>query len=113
MEITLSVKSEISTPKRNLISQRLENSPSTEGHWNWTEGVRDENFSSPISVHSSPETPQDYLKRGRPRADSINNLIIEGTSSPSSIRCKICSRVFPREKSLQAHLRTHTGKYHN
>ena len=50
------------------------------------------------------------LKRGRPRAEVINHLIIEGSSSRSSIRCDICQRVFPREKSLQAHKRIHTGE---
>ena len=40
-------------------------------------------------------------KRGRPRADVINHLILEGSSSPSEIKCKTCYRVFPREKSLQ------------
>lgn len=49
-------------------------------------------------------------KRGRPRAEIINHLIIEGSSSHSSIRCEICNRVFPREKSLQAHKRIHTGE---
>jgi len=52
----------------------------------------------------------DSGKRGRPRADVINSLIMEGSQSGSNIKCKICSRVFPREKSLQAHLRTHTGE---
>ena len=50
------------------------------------------------------------LRRGRPRAEVINNLIIEGSSSHSSIRCETCNRVFPREKSLQAHKRIHTGE---
>ncbi|KAB0801143.1 hypothetical protein PPYR_05497 [Photinus pyralis] len=49
-------------------------------------------------------------RRGRPRAEFLNTLILEGTSSPSSIKCTYCGRVFPREKSLQAHLRTHTGE---
>ena len=49
-------------------------------------------------------------KRGRPRADIISSLILKGSTSSDSIRCRICSRIFPREKSLQAHLRTHTGK---
>ena len=40
-------------------------------------------------------------KRGRPRADVITHLILEGSSSPSEIKCKQCYRVFPREKSLQ------------
>ena len=43
----------------------------------------------------------DSGKRGRPRADLITSLIQEGTSSPSGIKCSICGRVFPREKSLQ------------
>lgn len=50
------------------------------------------------------------MRRGRPRLDTITSLILEGSSSPSSIKCDICNRVFPREKSLQAHLRTHTGE---
>ncbi|TRZ03131.1 hypothetical protein DNTS_014531 [Danionella cerebrum] len=37
-------------------------------------------------------------------------LINEGETSTSRIRCNICHRVFPREKSLQAHKRTHTGE---
>lgn len=48
-------------------------------------------------------------KRGRPRSESLTNLMMEGSTSPSSIKCKFCHRVFPREKSLAAHLRTHTG----
>lgn len=49
-------------------------------------------------------------KRGRPKAAVIGNLMLEGSNSASVIKCKFCCRVFPREKSLQAHLRTHTGK---
>lgn len=56
------------------------------------------------SVISPGET-----RRGRPRAEILNTLILEGSTSPSSIKCTYCHRVFPREKSLQAHLRTHTG----
>ena len=48
-------------------------------------------------------------RRGRPRAEVLNTLILQGSTSPSSIKCSYCNRVFPREKSLQAHLRTHTG----
>ena len=44
---------------------------------------------------------QDSGKRGRPRADHISHLILEGTSSPSGIKCRVCNRIFPREKSLQ------------
>lgn len=49
-------------------------------------------------------------RRGRPRADALSNLMMQGSTSPSSIKCTYCNRVFPREKSLQAHLRTHTGE---
>lgn len=50
-------------------------------------------------------------RRGRPRSESLTNLMIAGSTSPSSIKCKFCNRVFPREKSLAAHLRTHTGTF--
>lgn len=49
------------------------------------------------------------IRRGRPRAEVLNTLILAGSSSASAIKCRYCFRVFPREKSLQAHLRTHTG----
>ncbi|XP_078484962.1 zinc finger protein [Ciona intestinalis] len=49
-------------------------------------------------------------KRGRPRADVISTLQYFGSNSSCTIRCRVCRRVFPREKSLQAHLRTHTGE---
>ncbi|XP_016062127.1 PREDICTED: zinc finger protein 367 [Miniopterus natalensis] len=52
----------------------------------------------------------DGIRRGRPRADTVRDLINEGEHSSSRIRCDICNRVFPREKSLQAHKRTHTGE---
>ncbi|XP_010605953.1 zinc finger protein 367, partial [Fukomys damarensis] len=52
----------------------------------------------------------DGIRRGRPRADTVQDLINEGEHSSSRIRCNICNRVFPREKSLQAHKRTHTGE---
>lgn len=49
-------------------------------------------------------------KRGRPRSEALTTLMVEGSISPSAIKCRYCNRVFPREKSLQAHLRTHTGE---
>lgn len=84
----------------------------------------EEQFFSKFSLDSSYNNIDDRLqfkhygldgydsnvRRGRPRADSITALILEGSSSTSQIRCQLCSRVFPREKSLQAHLRTHTGE---
>lgn len=57
------------------------------------------------------EQSRNENKRGRPKAAVISNLMIEGSNSVSDIKCKFCCRVFPREKSLQAHLRTHTGKH--
>jgi hypothetical protein len=66
---------------------------------------------SPNSDCSSSEfTVRHESKRGRPRADAITDLMVEGSTSPSAIKCHFCNRVFPREKSLQAHLRTHTGR---
>jgi hypothetical protein len=63
--------------------------------------------------HQASLTPKKSdLRRGRPRADAISHLIMKGSTSKSSIKCPICARVFPREKSLQAHLRTHTGKFY-
>ncbi|XP_033127338.1 zinc finger protein 367-like [Anneissia japonica] len=80
--------------------------------WKWSENAENIQL-SPTSSCCSPSgsdgsrTPK---ARGRPKAESIPSLQLEGSFSPSSIRCKICHRVFPREKSLQAHLRTHTGE---
>ena len=58
----------------------------------------------------SPKSPNAIPPRGRPRADVVNILMEEGQNSYSSIRCDVCNRVFPREKSLQAHKRTHSGE---
>ncbi|KAL1493096.1 hypothetical protein ABEB36_011223 [Hypothenemus hampei] len=68
-----------------------------------------ENSSSPSLKEKTLISPGE-ARRGRPRADLLNTLILEGSTSPSSIKCVFCNRVFPREKSLQAHLRTHTGE---
>ncbi|XP_075787949.1 zinc finger protein 367 isoform X1 [Pelodiscus sinensis] len=69
----------------------------------------DEEAGSPDSGGSSSHL-KDGIRRGRPRADTVRDLISEGEHSSSRIRCNICNRVFPREKSLQAHKRTHTGE---
>lgn len=50
-------------------------------------------------------------KRGRPKSELLTSLMMQGSTSPSAIKCKFCHRVFPRDKSLSAHLRTHTGKF--
>lgn len=61
-------------------------------------------YTSPLNAADGREN-----RRGRPRSEALTTLMIEGSTSPSSIKCSYCNRVFPREKSLQAHLRTHTG----
>jgi len=63
---------------------------------------------SPFSLNESG-SGDEQVKRGRPAANAIQTLISQGSVAESSIRCRFCSRVFPREKSLQAHMRTHTG----
>nr|XP_045230192.1 zinc finger protein 367 [Macaca fascicularis] len=67
-----------------------------------------QSFRNCINVYKNYQ--QDGIRRGRPRADTVRDLINEGEHSSSRIRCNICNRVFPREKSLQAHKRTHTGE---
>ena len=88
--------------------------------WPVTVGSSEVSEASPIHRLSAFQTPNsldltptannpdygdgqkgDSCKRGRPRADVINHLIHTGSSSPSGIKCKVCNRVFPREKSLQ------------
>lgn len=124
---------ELHTPKREtrLLTEALPCSPpmcdSMLYPWNWSEEARNVNL-SPGSSCSSPEYREHSVvttrtgprsrsggseshRRGRPRADALSNLMMQGSTSPSSIKCTYCSRVFPREKSLQAHLRTHTGIY--
>ncbi|XP_026072772.1 zinc finger protein 367-like [Carassius auratus] len=88
--------------------------------WRWGENAHNVTLSpsptgnsgSPADsdVNSCPEHLKDSIRRGRPRADTVRELINEGENSSSRIRCNICNRVFPREKSLQAHKRTHTGE---
>lgn len=71
------------------------------------------NTSSNVSTNSHNAlnlTDARENRRGRPRSEALTTLMIEGSTSPSAIKCRYCNRVFPREKSLQAHLRTHTGK---
>lgn len=66
------------------------------------------NSPSPSSSKISPRSSSSS-KRGRPKSETLTNLIIEGKDSPSNIKCKYCSRVFPRDKSLNAHERIHLG----
>ncbi|KAI4499037.1 hypothetical protein M0802_005903 [Mischocyttarus mexicanus] len=121
----------LQTAKSRSFSESLTGTPSISDQsfypWNWSEEARNIDL-SPSSSCSSPEcreksmplgntetttdsgTISDSLRRGRPRADVLTHLMKQGITSPSSIKCIYCKRVFPREKSLQAHLRTHTGE---
>lgn len=90
-------------------------SPSDEALWHPN---REE---SPTSSDESQRLQENQLnlsfdgapgsKRGRPKSELLTTLMIQGSTSPSAIKCKFCNRVFPRDKSLSAHLRTHTGKF--
>jgi hypothetical protein len=53
---------------------------------------------------------QSSSRRGRPKSELLTTLMLQGSTSPSAIKCKFCNRVFPRDKSLSAHQRIHTGK---
>ncbi|XP_064617197.1 zinc finger protein 367-like [Liolophura sinensis] len=90
--------------------------------WNWSEPRgRGRRVVSPQSSCSTPDSSGSEAegssppligrhRRGRPRADHLLSLQVQGSSSTNTIQCYICNRVFPREKSLQAHMRTHTGE---
>lgn len=104
-----------STPKRNKLSSESDSevvvTPSSRILKATSFNIGDKAFEngSPSLSEKTVISPGE-TRRGRPRADLLNTLILEGSTSPSSIKCTYCSRVFPREKSLQAHLRTHTGE---
>lgn len=103
------------TPKRNKISSHddsgLEGTPENKILRPKSLNVEDKRqfCASPNLSEKNVVSPGEN-RRGRPRAELLNALILEGSTSPSSIKCTYCGRVFPREKSLQAHLRTHTGE---
>lgn len=116
----------LNTPKRIKTLKTIVNSPGSDCDVLWRDYV--EGSVSPASSCDSPEfairngsagsggslsanSPADGRenRRGRPRSEALTSLMIEGSTSPSAIKCGYCNRVFPREKSLQAHLRTHTG----
>jgi hypothetical protein len=95
------------TPNENILNA----SPST--------SAANENWSWHPNADESPSTNENQLlnrsldsvsRRGRPKSEAIQSLMMEGSTSPSAIKCKFCNRVFPRDKSLSAHLRTHTGR---
>lgn len=130
----------LNTPKRIKTIRTLNASPGSDGNVIWRDcldatnsgtNISNSNCSavngslSPASSCDSPELSTRHSnnnsyslfgqdgrenRRGRPRSEALTTLMIEGSTSPSAIKCGFCNRVFPREKSLQAHLRTHTGK---
>jgi uncharacterized Zn-finger protein len=119
------------SPKRSngyvINPDTLSNSPASveTGLYPWNLGLsasKPAPLISPVpGIPPSPATPvnngslldddKDRLKRGRPRADIISSLIVEGAKAESNHKCTVCNRNFPREKSLQAHMRTHTGEF--
>lgn len=74
------------------------------------------NVTSPsCSQSSNPEESQKSGKNknrvGRPKKSDVEQLQAEGEVSTSEMKCLVCKRVFPRIKSLEAHMRIHTGIY--
>ena len=58
------------------------------------------------------KTPTTKAKRGRPSAERVNILIEEGENILDDyLKCPFCHRIFPRDKSLNAHIKTHTRKF--
>lgn len=93
-----------SPPRHSLSSSASDlSSPTQSAQNSW-------NFSSPSPSSSSRLSGStSSSKRGRPKSENLKSLIVEGQVSPSTIKCKYCGRVFPRDKSLNAHERIHTG----
>ena len=115
-----SVKSECNSVKDDNNNPQLGSSPINKDNslyhpWRWSDSAQSIQLSPlPTSWNSMANSPYDSgsssTKRGRPRLEEITGLILSGSTSPSAIKCEVCNRVFPREKSLQAHMRTHTGE---
>ena len=99
------------TPESNVLSSPINSfSSPTPSYWGtpaggiWPQSSNFVNSESKSAEQARYAALQDSGKRGRPRADHISHLILEGTSSPSGIKCKVCNRIFPREKSLQVNI---------
>lgn len=89
-------------------------SPSSTENWSWLPNTEESPSSSSgnqnyLNRSFDSSTQGSASRRGRPKSEILNILMAQGTTSPSNIKCKFCNRVFPRDKSLSAHLRTHTG----
>lgn len=105
-----SIRGDLTKDYQDMSSERLEINELVDMSQEWIETVEESDSNSRCSSGAqSPDSDGDK-RRGRPRSDVVRTLIIQGSASPSSIKCTYCTRVFPREKSLQAHLRTHTGE---
>lgn len=105
----------LNTPKRIRTLATLASSPPNSEYgsppWHTMNSPSSTCGSPPEFVVNQQVCEKNENRRGRPRSEQLTNLMIEGSSSPSSIKCSYCNRVFPREKSLQAHIRIHTGIY--
>ena len=71
-------------PERIMLAERLSDS----SPFSLTPERQPLDFMSPDRNRPLTESG----RRGRPRADMVNNLIMEGTQSGNPIKCKICSR---------------------
>ena len=83
VNLTPDTPSRKTAPERTLLSERLSGS----SPFCLTPERQPLDFMSPDRNRS-----QDSGRRGRPRADMVNNLIISGAQSGNPIKCKICSR---------------------
>ncbi|KAJ6645629.1 Zinc finger protein [Pseudolycoriella hygida] len=100
----------LNTPKRIRTLASLASSPPSNSEYGsppW-QATNSSTCGSPEFIVNQQVCEKNENRRGRPRSEAITFLMQEGSTSPSSIKCGYCNRVFPREKSLQAHLRTHT-----
>lgn len=81
--------------------------------WKWSESARNVELSPTASSCGGSPLVERGNSRGRPRAETVAELQKAGSTEIGRdvIQCIICDRIFPREKSLTAHLRTHTGTF--
>ena len=88
-------------PERTLLVERLPHHPS----FLVTPERQSLDFLSPErNRHTSGP---DSGKRGRPRADIINNLMMEGAQSKNAIKCHICSRLVLQNLAKLFHFYKH------
>lgn len=107
------------TPNKTNPNHHFNSTSNQNSSWSWMPNQEE----SPTSINEevvsrgaelnksfdSATAGNSSSKRGRPKSELLTTLMIQGSTSPSAIKCKFCNRVFPRDKSLSAHLRTHTG----